>query len=197
MGQINSSVLRSTQFHLAFFKRDESTNTLSIVSAKWNEPRDWLRVPLVWAVIGAQQLILVTWATHYTETAIVSTIYELWPAFVVFGLIGHDNTIAEYKEGHLSSRARRETAKMSVAHKALILIAVPVGLTLLMLAQGENNTHIGGLFEFNKLAGMVLALIAASWCGLLVVGTLSYSSLAYYQLASNEHSSSENSIKDL
>lgn len=75
--------LSSLRLHLSYFKRDWSSDTITLSSAKLSQPRHWLKVPLLWLLIGKFEFTFLAWAAQYVETAIVSTMLILASNFLL------------------------------------------------------------------------------------------------------------------
>ena len=41
--------------------------------------RDWWRMPLVWLLVVFCDYTLYVWSTHFVDTAVTATMFELWP----------------------------------------------------------------------------------------------------------------------
>lgn len=216
--------LSSLKLHLSYFDRirtkDTTSNetkdtgsnptkvTVTISSAKLREPRHLLKVPLLWIIVSQFQFGFLAWATQYVETAIASTIYELWPAFVVFGLARHNIIDQEYRETNNQARStdlnppqssNSELVPRGVTreHKALTMLAV-IGLVFLLLSQREiGATSLSSLLNVREVVGMVLALVSAFMAFLTVQGTFAYGKVLLYRLVDETEASQEHDRKPI
>ena len=143
-------------------------------------PISWVRAPMVWILMASFQFAFFAWATHFVETAVATTVYELWPAFVVYGIARHKNTDRLYRQ-----ETRDPTnSKYGVSREQMVLTGLAVlGLLFIMESQtGSSITSPLGLLSFSTILGMALALIAAFLGALRVVGSLHLGEVVFYQL---------------
>lgn len=182
------SRLLSPALHLSYFKRDspddaDGGTVTTIASVDVGSPSQWIRMPLLWVVVSSFQIGLLVWAAQYVETAIASTIYELWPAFVVYGLARHDVTDARYLNRSNRSQASTLTkTALPKEHIALTGIAV-VGIVFMLGSQaGDSFSSWTEVLSFEATVGIILALIAAFIASLTVVGSIAYGRIIFYQL---------------
>ena len=76
----------------SYFAKEKTTTkganpSIRIATLDPWSPVSWMKAPITWIFVSSFEFAFFAWATNFTETAVVSTIYELWPAIVVYWLI--------------------------------------------------------------------------------------------------------------
>ena len=177
--------LRHPELHLSFFKQRRSADTCkkvetTIASGKSARPSIWIRIPLLWTVISCFEFGILVWSAQFVETAIATTVYELWPALLVYGLARHEITDTLYRHRSKASGSAKTT--VSSEHMVLTMLAV-VGLVFMLGSQaGDSVTSLKDIFSFDATIGIVLALVAATLGTLSALGSISYGRVVYYRL---------------
>ena len=154
---------------------NHAVGLLQVTSAK---PSSWLRLPIAWLMLGGLDVGLLAWSARYVETAIAATIYELWPAFVVFMLLRHNTTYRLYLK-----RAPREGSKRNHGHleQAVFTVLAGIGLAFMLGSQAETSAWLDDVLTIKGVLGVVLALLASFGAALNVVGSLVFGRTAYYR----------------
>jgi hypothetical protein len=139
-----------------------------------------LKLPIVWAFISSLHYGLLTWAATILETAIATTIFELWPVFLVYTLARHNDTDRRFRGaplviGHTSGAISRER---------MVLIALAgIGLAGMLGSQaGGQIRSAADLVSREAVAGMAIALAASLLAALSVQSNLAYGKTLYYAL---------------
>lgn len=145
-----------------------------------SNPVCWIRAPLVWIFISSFEFAFFAWATNFTETAIVSTIYELWPAIVVYWLIrlgrrDHLYRNPDSKPAATDSKASRE--------QIMLTALAGVGLVFMLGSQtGGTLSSPLDLFAYRNTLGIGLSVIAAVLSALSVIGSLYLAEVVFYRV---------------
>lgn len=138
------------------------------------------KLPIVWALISSLHYGFLTWAATILETAIATTIFELWPVFLVYTLARHNDSDRRFRGA--PSRIGQASGVMSKERMVLIALA-GIGLAGMLGSQaGGQIRSAADLVSFEAVAGMALALIASMLAALSVVSTLAYGKTLYYAL---------------
>ena len=139
-----------------------------------------LKLPIVWALVSSLHYGFLTWAATILETAIATTIFELWPVFLVYTLARHNDSDRRFRGapsaiGHASGAMSKER---------MVLIALAgIGLAGMLGSQaGGQIRSAADLVSFEAVAGMAIALVASMLAALSVLSTLAYGKTLYYAL---------------
>ena len=178
--QDESSIPELSRFHLhlASFltsKRGlaEQTTVVRVNTSRICNPVDWYRIPLLWAAIGTMDYGFLAWATSYVETAIATTVFELWPLMLVFGLVRSERVDQLYRSPSSVSIKKNRSSK----EQLLLVVFASVGIIFMLSSQSRDGIiSFRELFSYSGIAGIALALISACLASLSVVGTLAYGS---------------------
>jgi len=178
---ITDRSLLSLRNHLIHFKRtsvgQESFKT-TLSRSHLQNPATWLKTPIVLTLIGALEIAILAWSTQFVDTAISATVYELWPAFVVFGLARHRLT----NGGYLSQAPVRRIRWISLEHSILTIVAALGVIFMLGTQTGEELSDLEAFLTAKAVVGIGLALAAALLGALAVGGSLIYGEALYYRL---------------
>ena len=153
-------------------------HAIDLQTAKLYRPRSWLKLPIVWLMLSGLDIGFLAWSTRYVETAIATTVFQLWPAFVIFMLIRHDQTHRLYL--NQMSRGGREEHHGHREQFVLTVLA-GVGLVFMLGSQGDAGTSLAGIFTLEGVLGISLAILAGAGAALNVVGSLVFGRTAYYR----------------
>ena len=172
--------------HLAFFRTSRCSHCshpikVSIRSFRERSRfRDLLRIPLIWSCIGTFDYALFAWSAQHVETAIASTVFELWPLLLVSFMTLHENRNELYRK-KFDSVAHQ---KKIVSGKNIVLMVVAVvGLIFILESQYDNGASlILAQRSFGDIAGGLLAVAGAALAALTVCGSLVYGKLLYSRL---------------
>ena len=177
--------LTSVRLHLAHFRRIESPDgtaqsAATIDSVELNKPKNWLRLPLLWAAIGSLHYGVLAWSTAYIETALASTLYELWPIVLVYLLARHNKTDILLRQPQAIGTPR----VVSVPWEKLILSSLAaLGVVFMLGGQATRNLNSTlDIISYGALVGIVLALASAILQAVNVLGTLVYGKVLFYRL---------------
>lgn len=139
-----------------------------------------LKLPIVWALISSLHYGFLTWAATILETAIATTIFELWPVFLVYTLARHNDSDRRFRGA--PSPIGQASGAMSKERTVLIALA-GIGLAGMLGSQaGGQIRSAADLVSLEAVAGMALALIASMLAALSVLSTLAYGKTLYYAL---------------
>ena len=139
---------------------------------------DYVRLPVVLMAIGYFDLAMFVLASHYVETAVAAAVFEMWPVFLVYGLIRSDSTAARLQ--HVASEDSQENGHPPIAAEHLILSAVAtVGLLFMLLSQEQLGESI---VSIRAIMGVLLALLAALLTAIPIVASITWARALYYWL---------------
>ena len=176
--------LRRLRTHCVSLQRaGRSKATERAVVLKAMDRRDvlgWIKLPILWAFVSSLHYGFLAWSVTILETAIATTIFELWPVFLVFTLARHEDSDRRFRFGPASlGRPRRAISKERIALTAL----AGAGLTLMLGAQaGDQIRSVADLVSREAVVGMAIALVASLLASLSVLSTLAYGKSLYYAL---------------
>ena len=161
---------------------------VSLETASVRSPTSWIKLPLVWTFLSSFQYIFFVWGTHYTETAVVSTIFQSWPIFVVYGAVIYERRDRIYR--NVGSGRESPTRESQITVEQVILTALAgIGLWFILGSQASNNLPIlRELVYYKAIAGMLLGLIGAVLGAMGVLGTLQLGSAVFYRLVDEPRS---------
>lgn len=144
--------------------------------------KSWARLPLTWIFLSSFQYIFFVWGTHYTETAVVSTIFQSWPVFAVYGAVVYERRDQSYRHAGSASGLSARESKVTLEQVFLTALAC-VGLWFILGSQASHNIPIlRDLVHYRAIAGMLLGLIGAILGAIGVLGTLQLGSAVFYRL---------------
>ena len=137
-------------------------------------------MPIVWALISSLHYGFLAWAATILETAIATTIFELWPVFLVYALARHEDSDRLFRGAPASvGHTRRAISKEGMALTAL----AGSGLVLMLGSQaGGQIRSVADLVSYKVAAGMVIAVVASLLGALSVLSNLAYGKVLYYAL---------------
>ena len=140
----------------------------------------WLKLPIIWALISSLHYGFLAWAVTILETAIVTTIFELWPVFLVFALARHEDSDRQFRLDPASiGRSRRALSKERIVLTAL----AGAGLVMMLGSQaGGQIRTVADLVSYEAAVGMAIALAASFLAALSVLSNLAYGKILYYAL---------------
>ena len=132
------------------------------------------------AAIGAIDYGIFIWSTQFIATAVSTTIYELWPGFLVYCILRQRKIQTE------KSDTNAVLPTISKEHMLLTALAA-VGLFFMLGSQFSDGTVLlFGLEVPKSTIGIVLALISAYLAGVSVSSTLFYGEELYRMLLNYE-----------
>ena len=137
---------------------------------------------LILASVGALDYGIFVWSTQLVTTAVSTTIYELWPIFLVY-------LIVRQRSRTIPDAGARPA--MSKAHVALTALAA-AGLLFMLGSQSIGDaTSIVDIGFLPSTLGIALAALAAYLAGISVSSTLFYGEELYGILTANQLTKSE------
>ena len=176
--------LRKPRTHCVYFHRVRAaTGSDRAVLLRQLQARDIsnvLKLPIVWALVSSLHYGFLTWAATILETAIATTIFELWPVFLVYTLARHNDSDRRFRRGLSPTRDSRR----AISTERTVLIALAgMGLALMLGSQaGGQIRSAADLVSLEAVAGMAIALVASLLAALSVLSTLAYGKTLYYAL---------------
>ncbi len=170
--------------HCVYFRRVRAgaggSEAVVVRELRRNGALDVLKLPIVWALVSSLHYGFLTWATTILETAVATTIFELWPVFLVYTLARHNDSDRRFRGAPSPSGHGRRA--MSKERMALIALA-GIGLAGMLGSQaGGQIRSAADLVSLEAVAGMVVALVASLLAALSVLSTLAYGKTLYYAL---------------
>ena len=175
--------LRKPRVHCIYFRRTTGTtqNPKAVVLGE-SDHRDvlgWVKMPIVWGLISSLHYGFLAWAATILETAIATTIFELWPVFLVYALARHEDSDRLFRGAPSIGHARRAISKEGMVLTAL----AGSGLALMLGSQaGGQIRSVADLVSYKVAAGMVIAVVASLLAALSVLSNLAYGKVLYYAL---------------
>ncbi len=176
--------LKRPRVHFTYFRRTSGPtgNKRAVVlgDSGRNDVLGWARMPIVWALISSLHYGFLAWSATILETAIATTIFELWPVFLVYALARHEDSDRLFRGAPTSTgHARRAVSKEGMVLTAL----AGSGVALMLGSQaGGQIRSVVDLVSFEVAAGMVIAVVAALLAALSVLSNLAYGKVLYYAL---------------
>ena len=176
--------LRRPRVHFTHFRRTSgSTGNRKAVVLKEpgrNDVLGWVRMPIVWALISSLHYGFLAWSATILETAIATTVFELWPVFLVYALARHEDSDRLFRGG----LAPTGHARRAVSKEGMVLTALAgSGLALMLGSQaGGQIRSVVDLVSYKVAAGMVIAVAASLLAALSVLSNLAYGKVLYYAL---------------
>ena len=175
--------LKRPRVHFTYFRRTRGpTGNNKAVVLKESGPNDvlgWARMPIVWALISSLHYGFLAWSATILETAIATTIFELWPVFLVYTLARHEDSDRLFRGLASIGHARRAISKEGMVLTAL----AGSGLALMLGSQaGGQIRSVVDLVSYKVAAGMVIAVVASLLAALSVLSNLAYGKVIYYAL---------------
>lgn len=139
-----------------------------------------IRLPIAWALVSSLHYGFLAWAVTILETAIATTIFELWPVFLVYTLARHEDN-DKLLRGVVASVGE---ARRSLSKERVILTAIAgFGLVFMLGSQAGGGIYsISGLVSYEAVIGMVIVLVAAFLAALSVLSNLAYGKVLYYAI---------------
>ena len=138
------------------------------------------------ATIGALDYGIFIWSTQFVATAVSTTIYELWPVFLVYRIFRH----RKISQGAASPTISKE-------HMLLTALAA-IGLFFMLGSQSiDEAVLVFGLGISRSTIGIALALISAYLAGVSVSSTLFYGEELYRILLKKDQFMSKDDIEKL
>ena len=171
--------------YLSFFARPrgETTMTLHTLDARscqtfGSASASIVRLPLLWSTAGTLHYALFAWSTQHIETAIATTIYELWPFLFILLLARHHRIDEAYRLGGSPNIA--QGSHVSVGRVVALSAAAAVGLALASASQ-YDTISVGSL-SWSNTKGIILSAAASALNALWVTGTLIHGKTIYYRI---------------
>ena len=176
--------LRQPRVHCTYFRRiSGATETKKAVVLKASGRGDvlgWAKMPIVWALISSLHYGFLAWSATILETAIATTIFELWPVFLVYALARHEGSDRLFRRASASiGHARR-----AISTEGMVLTALAgSGLALMLGSQaGGQIRSVVDLVSYEVAVGMIIAVVASLLAALSVLSNLAYGKVLYYAL---------------
>ena len=177
---LSSLSLWGSYFHRSDPADGLTNAAVTIRTMSLRRPVTWLKSPLFWLFFSNFQYAFFAWSSQLVETAIASTIYELWPAIVVYGLVRHHRTDKLHRTAPNDSTMHRKRA--TAEQKTLTLLA-SVGLVLMLGSQaGESLSSPLDLLSLDGTIGILLAIVACILGALNVLSSLALGEIVYYRV---------------
>jgi len=175
--------LRRPRTHCIHSRRTSGTTENKAVVLKESGRKDvlgWVRMPIVWALISSLHYGFLAWSATILETAIATTIFELWPVLLVYALARHEDSDRLFRRAPASiGHARRAVSKEGMVLTAL----AGSGLALMLGSQaGGQIRSVADLVSYKVAAGMIIAVVASLLAALSVLSNLAYGRNLYYTL---------------
>lgn len=176
--------LKRPGVHCIYFRRTsgatENEKAVVLMEPGRKEVLGWARMPIVWALISSLHYGFLAWSATLLETAIATTIFELWPVFLVYALTRHEDSDRLFRGGLASiGHARRAISKEGMVLTAL----AGSGLALMLGSQaGGQIRSVVDLVSYKVAAGMIIAVVASLLAALSVLSNLAYGKTLYYAL---------------
>lgn len=179
--------------HCVYFRRTSGTNedrkAVVLEEAGRTDVLGWARMPIVWALISSLHYGFLAWSATILETAIATTIFELWPVFLVYVLARHEDSDRLFRGGLASiGNARR-----AISREGIILTALAgSGLALMLGSQAGGQIRSAADLVSDKVAaGMIIAVVASLLASLSVLSNLAYGKVLYYALVRPDRTPSD------
>ena len=176
--------LKRPRIHFTYFRRTSGpTGNRESVVLKESGRKDvlgWARMPIVWALISSLHYGFLAWSANILETAVATTIFELWPVFLVYALARHEDSDRLFRRAPVSvGHSRRAISK-----EVMVLTALAgSGLALMLGSQAAGQIRSAtDLVSYKVAAGMVIAVVASLLAALSVLSNLAYGKVLYYAL---------------
>ena len=137
-------------------------------------------------VVGVLDYAFFVWSTKFIETAVTSTIYEMWPALTVYGLARYRQS--DNRGESQSGQSQTDSYSITTEQKILVMFAT-VGLLFMLGSQTADDVsffEIDDLFfaitSSESIIGIGFALLAAILGAAHVVGSIAYGDTLYHGL---------------
>ena len=176
--------LRRPRVHCTYFRRTNGTTenkkAFGLKEPSRKDVLGWAKMPIVWALISSLHYGFLAWSATILETAIATTIFELWPVFLVYALARHEGSDRLFRGAPASiGHARRAISKERMVLTAL----AGSGLALMLGSQaGRQIRSVVDLVSYEVAAGMIIAVVASLLAALSVLSNLAYGKVLYYAL---------------
>ena len=176
--------LKRPGVHFTYFRRTSgATGSRKSVVLKESGHKDvlgWARMPIVWALISSLHYGFLAWAATILETAIATTIFELWPVFLVYALARHEDSDRLFRGAPASVGYSRR----AISKEGMLLTALAgSGLALMLGSQaGGQIRSVADLVSYKVAGGMIIAVVASLLAALSVLSNLAYGKVLYYAL---------------
>lgn len=174
--------LKRPAVHCIYFRRTTTDDKKAVV-LKEPDRKDvlgWARMPIFWALISSLHYGLLAWSATILETAIATTIFELWPVCLVYALARHEDSDRLFR----GAPASNGPARRAVSKEGMVLTALAgSGLALMLGSQaGGQIRSVADLVSYKVAAGMIIAVAASLLAALSVLSNLAYGKILYYTL---------------
>lgn len=176
--------LKRPRVHFTYFRRTSGPtgNKKAVVlkESGINDVLGWARMPIVWALISSLHYGFLAWSATILETAIATTIFELWPVFLVYALARHEDSDRLFRRAPASAGHSRR----AISKEGMVLTALAgSGLALMLGSQaGGHIRSVADLVSYKAAAGMIIAVVASLLAALSVLSNLAYGKVLYYAL---------------
>lgn len=190
-GYVNQRLSASQRQHLmrprthctCFRRTSGTTENEKAVVLKESGPKDvpgWAKMPIVWALISSLHYGFLAWSATLLETAIATTIFELWPVFLVYALARHEDSDRLFRGASTSIGP----ARRAISKEGMVLTALAgSGLALMLGSQAGGQIRSAvDLVSYKVAAGMIIAVAASLLAALSVLSNLAYGKALYYAL---------------
>ena len=173
--------LRAHCMGLRRMRRSKGSETTVVVKElDRSDVLGWIKLPVIWALISSLHYGFLAWSVTILETAVATTIFELWPVFLVFTLARHEDSDRRFRLAPASTgQPRRAISKERIA----LTVLAGAGLALMLGSQaGDQIRSVADLVSHEAVVGMAIALVASLLAALSVLSSLAYGKSLYYAL---------------
>ena len=137
------------------------------------------KLMLIVMVVGVLDYAFFVWSTKFIETAVTSTIYEMWPALTVYGLARYRQSDDRRKSQSVQSQT--DSYSITTEQKFLVMFAT-VGLLFMLGSQTTDDVPFFEIPSSESTIGIGFALLAAILGAAHVVGSIAYGETLYHEL---------------
>ena len=159
-------------------------------------PRDLLRMPLFWICIGFFDYALFAWSTAFVDTAIASTLFELWPILFVVFLVRIQKQ-AERDEGSVASGVYKGFFRDVTSQQWVLICIAPIGMYFVFASRTDGLDVSLSDYVGDDIVGLALALGAAFLTSLPPAMSIIYGRFLqeHYHLSEGAESKSESNTR--
>ena len=166
--------LKRPRVHFTYFRRTSGPTGNKAVVLKGIRSQRCSRLGQDAHRLGADLSLhygFLAWSATILETAIATTIFELWPVFLVYALARHEDSDRLFRGLASIGYARRAISKEGMVLTAL----AGSGLALMLGSQaGGQIRSVVDLVSYKVAAGMIIAVVASLLAALSVLSNLAY-----------------------
>ena len=123
-------------------------------------------MPAVWLIVALVDRTLYVWSTHFVDTAVTATVFELWPVLFMV----------------LCTLLRTAGTQHAMSRRGWMLCGIaPIGLGLVSLSQTDSLDTLMGEHLADTATGVALALAGSALTAFVPVATILYGELLHAQ----------------